>query len=55
MAVLLFEPRRLAEVDPSIDPKAPELLEAIPHILTVIRDLADRSEFVRQLVSGTAG
>lgn len=55
MTVLLFEPRRLAEIDPLIDPKAPELMEAIPYLLTVIRDIADRSEFVKQLVSWMAG
>ncbi|KAJ3461154.1 hypothetical protein MRS44_009707 [Fusarium solani] len=41
--------RRLAEVDPFTDPKAPELVEAIPHLLTAIREIASRSEFVRQL------
>lgn len=52
MIVLLFEPRRLAEIDPSIDPRAPELMAAIPSLLVVIRDLASRSEWVKQLVSG---
>ncbi|RMJ15592.1 hypothetical protein CDV36_004756 [Fusarium kuroshium] len=49
LEILLFEPRRLAEVDPFTDPKAPELVEAIPHLLTAIREIASRSEFVRQL------
>lgn len=49
-SVLLFEPRRLAELDNLVDPMALELMEAIPHLLTVIRDIADRSEFVKQLV-----
>jgi hypothetical protein len=52
--VLLFEPRRLTQSDLLIDPGAPELVEAITNLLTVIRDLADRSEFVKQLVSITA-
>ncbi|OAA76214.1 Transcription factor [Akanthomyces lecanii RCEF 1005] len=47
--VLLFEPRRLAELDPSIDPQSAALMEAIPHLLTVVRSLAARSEFVKQL------
>lgn len=33
------------------DPKAPELMDMIPHLLAVIREIADRSEFVKQLVS----
>ncbi|KIW92796.1 uncharacterized protein Z519_06645 [Cladophialophora bantiana CBS 173.52] len=49
LEILLFEPRRLAETDPFVDPKAPELMEAIPHLLTVVRNIADRSEFVKQL------
>ncbi|KAF4467002.1 Transcription factor [Fusarium albosuccineum] len=49
LEILLFEPRRLVEVDPLTDPKAPELMEAIPHLLTTIRRIASRSEFVRQL------
>ncbi|KAM0420348.1 hypothetical protein ACHAPT_011890 [Fusarium lateritium] len=49
LEILLFEPRRLAEVDPFADPKAPELVEAIPHLFTAIREIASRSEFVRQL------
>ncbi|KAH8891221.1 hypothetical protein GQ53DRAFT_823853 [Thozetella sp. PMI_491] len=49
LEILLFEPPRLAEIDPSIDTRAPELLEAISHLLAVIRSLADRSEFVKQL------
>ncbi|KAI8714925.1 Fungal-trans domain-containing protein [Fusarium sp. LHS14.1] len=49
LEILLFEPRRLAEVDPFTDPKAPELVEAIPHLLNAIRQIARRSEFVRQL------
>lgn len=53
--VLLFEPRRLAERDASIDPKSATLMEAIPHLLTVVRNIAERSEFVKQLVSRTSG
>ncbi|KIW29061.1 hypothetical protein, variant [Cladophialophora immunda] len=49
LEILLFEPRRLSETDPFVDPKAPELMEAIAHLLTVIRDIAERSEFVKQL------
>ncbi|EXJ69787.1 uncharacterized protein A1O5_06858 [Cladophialophora psammophila CBS 110553] len=45
--VLLFEPRRLAETDPFVDPKAPELMEAIPHLLAVVRNIADRSDEYR--------
>ena len=45
----------MAELDPLTDPKAPELMEAIPHLLTVIRNIADRSEFVKQLVCGLTG
>lgn len=52
--VLLFEPRRLAEIDPYVDPKAPDFMVAIPDLLTVIRDLGHRSEGVRQLVSDYA-
>ena len=50
MAVLLFEPRRLAKSDPLIDVQAPELMEAIPPLLTTIRELGRRSEVVKQLV-----
>jgi hypothetical protein len=50
--VLLFEPRRMAQTDQLIDIKAPEIMEAIPHLLAVIRDLGNRSELVKQLVSG---
>jgi hypothetical protein len=52
--VLLFEPRRLAEIDPYVDPKAPELMAAIPNLLTVIRNLARRSEGIKQLVRDSA-
>lgn len=54
MIVLLFEPRRLAEIDPYVDPKSPELMAAIPNLLTVIRNLAPRSEGIKQLVSDSA-
>lgn len=54
MIVLLFEPRRLAEIDPYVDPQAPELMAAIPNLLTVIRNLAHRSEGIKQLVSYSA-
>ncbi|OOQ81716.1 hypothetical protein PEBR_42865 [Penicillium brasilianum] len=49
LEILLFEPRRLAEIDPYVDPKAPDFMVAIPDLLTVIRDLGHRSEGVRQL------
>ncbi|KAI5460118.1 hypothetical protein BGZ63DRAFT_455647 [Mariannaea sp. PMI_226] len=49
LEILLFEPLRLAEVDPSVDPKASDLMEAIPPLLTVIRNIANRSEFVKHL------
>ncbi|KAL2839002.1 hypothetical protein BJY01DRAFT_257892 [Aspergillus pseudoustus] len=49
LEILLFEPLRLANEDPSTDPKAPELLEAVTHLLTVIRDIARRSEFIKHL------
>ncbi|OKO97533.1 hypothetical protein PENSUB_10327 [Penicillium subrubescens] len=49
LEILLFEPRRLAEIDPYVDPKAPELMAAIPNLLTVIRNLARRSEGIKQL------
>ncbi|CAG9990677.1 unnamed protein product [Clonostachys byssicola] len=47
--VLLFEPRRLAEIDPLVDPKSPQIMEAIPHLLTVLRSLSFRAEFVKHL------
>ncbi|KAF5026819.1 hypothetical protein F66182_1103 [Fusarium sp. NRRL 66182] len=50
LEILLFEPRRLAQADLSVDPKSAELTEALSHLLAVLRDLAKRSEFVRQLV-----
>ncbi|KAL4875675.1 hypothetical protein BJY04DRAFT_232283 [Aspergillus karnatakaensis] len=50
LEILLFEPRRLAQVDPSIEPAAPELMEAITHLLTAIRAITKRSEFTRILV-----
>ncbi|KAF4969968.1 hypothetical protein FZEAL_10134 [Fusarium zealandicum] len=49
LEILLFEPCRLAETDPLVDPKAPELLDAISPLLTVIRNIASRSEYMRQL------
>ena len=55
LKVLLFEPRRLAETDSLFDPRAPELINMIPHPLAVIREIADRSEFVKQLVSACIG
>ncbi|CEL03760.1 hypothetical protein ASPCAL04904 [Aspergillus calidoustus] len=51
LEILLFEPRRLASEDPSIDPKAAELVEAITHLLTIIRSIARRSEFIKHLQS----
>ncbi|KAL4985724.1 hypothetical protein BDW68DRAFT_179491 [Aspergillus falconensis] len=49
LEILLFEPRRLAGEDTSIDPKAPELLKAATHLLTAIRSIGSRSNFVRHL------
>jgi hypothetical protein len=49
--VLLFEPRRLAELDPSFDPRARDIVDALPPLITVIRNLAKRSDVVRSLVS----
>ncbi|GKZ30714.1 hypothetical protein AbraIFM66950_010008 [Aspergillus brasiliensis] len=49
LEILLFEPRRLAAVDSSSDPKSPEFIKAIGHLLTVIRHLAGRSEFSKDL------
>ncbi|CAK7199021.1 hypothetical protein SEUCBS139899_001689 [Sporothrix eucalyptigena] len=49
LEILLFEPRRLTAIDPNVDPQAPELMEAIPHLLTAIREIAGRSEMVKQL------
>lgn len=49
--VLLFEPRRLAETDPQVNLKAPEITVAIPHLLTVIRELSNRSDVIKHLVS----
>jgi hypothetical protein len=47
----LFEPRRLAELDPSFDPRARDIVDALPPLITVIRNLAKRSDVVRSLVS----
>ncbi|KAJ5692592.1 hypothetical protein N7462_002015 [Penicillium macrosclerotiorum] len=49
LEILLFEPRRLANIDSSVNLKSPELMKAIPYLLTVIRDLGHRSESVKQL------
>ncbi|KIW06670.1 uncharacterized protein PV09_02376 [Verruconis gallopava] len=49
LEILLFEPRRLAQQDPLFDSNSSELMDAIPHLLTVIRSIAGRSEFVTQL------
>ncbi|KAL2812329.1 hypothetical protein BJX63DRAFT_432772 [Aspergillus granulosus] len=45
----LFEPQRLATEDTSTDPKAPQLVEAITHLLAVIRSISGRSEFIGHL------
>jgi hypothetical protein len=42
--VLLFEPRRLAETDPSVNPQSKDIIGALTPLLTVIRDLSMRSE-----------
>ncbi|KAL4862121.1 hypothetical protein BDV12DRAFT_179273 [Aspergillus spectabilis] len=49
LEILLFEPRRLIQTDPSTDPATPELVVAIAHLLTVIRAITKRSEFTRIL------
>ncbi|KAJ5648789.1 hypothetical protein N7490_005161 [Penicillium lividum] len=49
LEILLFEPRRLAETDPQANLEAPEITEAIPHLLTVIRELASRSDVIKHL------
>ncbi|KAL1862597.1 hypothetical protein VTK73DRAFT_6733, partial [Phialemonium thermophilum] len=49
LEILLFEPRRLAQVDPSLHPRAPEFVDALPHLLAAIREIGSRSEFVKQL------
>jgi hypothetical protein len=49
--VLLFEPRRLAELDPAFDPRAQDVVDALPPLISVIRNLAKRSDLVRSLVS----
>ncbi|KAJ5775489.1 uncharacterized protein N7511_000500 [Penicillium nucicola] len=49
LEILLFEPRRLAETDSHVKLKAPEITEAIPHLLMVIRELASRSDIMNHL------
>ncbi|KAJ8124794.1 hypothetical protein O1611_g8847 [Lasiodiplodia mahajangana] len=49
LEILIFEPLRLAQVDQHMNPKAPYFLEAVSHLLIAIRNIAKRSEFVRQL------
>ncbi|KAL2795194.1 hypothetical protein BJX66DRAFT_324856 [Aspergillus keveii] len=49
LEILLLEPRRLASEDPSINPKASELVEAVTHLLIVIRSIGSRSEFIKHL------
>ncbi|KAL3492064.1 hypothetical protein BJX62DRAFT_236497 [Aspergillus germanicus] len=49
LEILLLEPQRLVSEDPSIDPKASELVEAVTHLLTVIRSIGSRSEFIKHL------
>ncbi|OAA61973.1 Zn(2)-C6 fungal-type DNA-binding domain protein [Niveomyces insectorum RCEF 264] len=49
LEILLFEPRRLAKIDPMVDPRAPRLMEALPHLLRVIREIGLRSESVKQM------
>ncbi|VUC23440.1 unnamed protein product [Clonostachys rosea] len=51
LEILLFEPRRLAETDSLVNSKSPEITEALPTLLTVIRNLAARSEFIKHLSS----
>lgn len=49
--VLLFEPRRLAAIDPTVNPRADNLMAAIPPLLQVIREIGRRSDMMRLLVS----
>ncbi|KAF3395488.1 hypothetical protein DPV78_009190 [Talaromyces pinophilus] len=49
LEILLFEPRRLAKDDPSVDPQTPEIVGAMSQLLTTIRKIAARSEFVKHL------
>ncbi|TXT08798.1 hypothetical protein VHUM_02926 [Vanrija humicola] len=51
LEILLFEPRRLAATDPTVNPRADNLMAAIPPLLQVIRDIGRRSEMMRLLVS----
>ncbi|KAL1406150.1 hypothetical protein Q8F55_007834 [Vanrija albida] len=49
LEILLFEPRRLAANDPSVNPRAENLMAAIPPLLQVIRDIGRRSDMMRLL------
>ncbi|KAL3476664.1 hypothetical protein BJX99DRAFT_258211 [Aspergillus californicus] len=49
LEILLFEPRRLAGLDESCDPRSPETIQGIIRLLKAIRDISSRSETVQQL------
>ncbi|KAL1887658.1 hypothetical protein Sste5346_010053 [Sporothrix stenoceras] len=49
LEILLFEPRRLENIDPWPDTAPPDMNEVLPHLLTTIRKVAIRSDFVKQL------
>ncbi|CAK7234114.1 hypothetical protein SCUCBS95973_008825 [Sporothrix curviconia] len=50
---ILFEPRRLEDVDPWPSTSPPDMNDVLPHLLAVIREVATRSDFVKQLVRMT--
>lgn len=50
MTVLLFEPRRLVEEDPTVDPMSPMFTKNMPPLLDVVRDLGRRSALIKTLV-----
>ncbi|CAK7236122.1 hypothetical protein SEUCBS140593_009511 [Sporothrix eucalyptigena] len=47
--LLLFEPRRLTDVAPWPDTESPSIVDVLPHLLAVLRQIAERSDFVKQL------
>ncbi|KAL1851673.1 hypothetical protein Daus18300_012482 [Diaporthe australafricana] len=49
LEILIFEPGRLAATDTHMDPRAHEIEIAIGHLLTLIRDLAARSDTIYRL------
>ncbi|CAK7213518.1 hypothetical protein SBRCBS47491_001827 [Sporothrix bragantina] len=49
LEIVLFEPRRLDDVDPWPETGPPDMNDVLPHLLTMIREVATRSDFVKQL------